>query len=303
MSSVVRDCSVIVCTRRRPAELTRCLASVAAVNHDVLEVLVVDNSEGDPTTREIATEAGARYLLEPQRGLSTARNTGALAAAGELLAFIDDDGVADSAWLRAHGKMFALSTVVATTGRILPISTQETQAPLARMLDLGERPLLVDRATADWFELANFGGLGFGGNMVFRRDAFDHGFRFCERLGRGAGLNGGEESYAFFSLIRDGNSIAYVPDAVVYHEAVAPAQQRARELEGARRYAAYLCMLLAEEPEFRLRTMRYVVDALRRPPKPWRRIDPRVRAVSHARILLAAAGGPLQYLKSRRAAR
>ena len=39
----------------------------------------------------------------------------------------------------------------------------------------GNRPRQVDRKTPLWFELANFGGIGDGMNMAFRRSAFEVG--------------------------------------------------------------------------------------------------------------------------------
>jgi hypothetical protein len=52
---------------------------------------------------------------------------------------------------------------------------------------------VVDRQTPAWFERANFGGIGDGGNMAFRRYAFAVWPGFDVRLGRGALLHGGEE--------------------------------------------------------------------------------------------------------------
>ena len=85
-------------------------------------------------------------------------------------------------------------------------------------LDLGEQAFVVDRSDPWWFERANFGGLGSGGsNMVVKRRAFDQGLRFRETLGLGADLGGFEEHYFFFTMIKSGARVAYVPDAVVRH--------------------------------------------------------------------------------------
>jgi glycosyltransferase involved in cell wall biosynthesis len=279
--------------------LERCLRSLVAVGEPKFEVVVVDNSGGDPATARIAADAGATYLREPRQGLSRARNAGAATAKGELLAFIDDDAVAETGWLRAHADTLSRSAAIGTTGRILPIVSEVARPATAPMLDLGVRSFTVDRSTAWWFELANFGGLGFGGNMVLRREVFDAGFRFTEGLGRGASLQGGEESYAFFSLIRDGGMIEYVPEAIVRHDGPAEVHRRAGERAAARRYSAYLCMLLAEEPGYRLRTARYVGDALRRPARPWRRLGSDARATSRQRSLLAALTGPVEYVTAR----
>ena len=57
-------CSVIVCTRHRPGPLGDCLASLAALDGPDPEVIVVDNTQGDSETEEIARKAGATYVIE-----------------------------------------------------------------------------------------------------------------------------------------------------------------------------------------------------------------------------------------------
>ena len=54
------------------------------------EVIVVDNNSSDRTA-EIARERGARVVHEPENQISRARNTGARAALGDYLMFLDAD--------------------------------------------------------------------------------------------------------------------------------------------------------------------------------------------------------------------
>src|SRR5687767_8018886 len=83
--------SVVVCTRHRSEKLKRCLEAVGGRMPAPADVIVVDNTSGDPQTREVAHAAGARYLVEPIPGLSRARNTGARASGSDVVAFVDDD--------------------------------------------------------------------------------------------------------------------------------------------------------------------------------------------------------------------
>ena len=68
------SCSVVVCTRHRPALLARCLASRSS-SIGATEVIVVDNTRRT-RGRARTAEAGARYVVESRVGLSRARNTG-----------------------------------------------------------------------------------------------------------------------------------------------------------------------------------------------------------------------------------
>ena len=85
--------SVVVPTRERPADLTRCLQALAGVADEGHEVIVVDNDPATDRTKVIADQFGARYVLERERGLNRARNAGVAAARHELVAFVDDDVV------------------------------------------------------------------------------------------------------------------------------------------------------------------------------------------------------------------
>ncbi len=58
--------------------------------------IVVDDGSTDDTAA-IAREYGVRLIRTPNRGLSSARNTGLAAATGEIVAYIDDDAYPDPA--------------------------------------------------------------------------------------------------------------------------------------------------------------------------------------------------------------
>ena len=277
--------------------LGRSLESLVQLDYPSYEIVVVDNATEDSEAEEVAGRAGARYLREPRPGLSRARNAGVEAAGGELIAFIDDDAVAEQEWLHRHADALTDPAVGATTGRILPMSSHSS--PESQLLDVGDAPLRVDRSNPHWFELTNFGGLGFGGNMVFKRAVFESGMRFRESLGVGAPLGGAEELFAFFEIVRDGHAIFYLPQAVVRHESPIDALPWRGRLAGTRRYSAYLCLLLVEEPEFRRRTLRHIAEALSHRPRPWRRPPDDSGRAPRWRVLAEAARGPALYLRSR----
>jgi glycosyltransferase involved in cell wall biosynthesis len=295
-------CSVVVCTRHRADRLAACLDGIARIDGPSFEVIVVDNTTGEAAVRELALAAGARYVIEPNVGLSRARNVGARAARGSIVAFIDDDATPARDWLARHVTALADATLSATTGRVVPSSpeTPPARAYLAAGAeDLGEEPFRVDRHTPSWFEMANFGGVGVGPNMAVRRSVFARGWGFREDLGPQNGLPG-EEHYAFFSLIRDGHAIAYVADSVVHHDppaTMAGLERRKRQI--AHGSAAYLVMLLVEEPGFRRATLRYAWGAVSGGRRSWRRTQSREPLVSRAQLARAVVSGPFAYLRWR----
>ena len=298
-------CSVVVCTRGRPRRVAACIESLTRLEHPSYELVVVDNSTGDPEVQRAARAAGARYVVEPRGGLSRARNTGARAARGEIVAFTDDDATPAADWLALHAAALGDPLLSATTGRVVP-ATPDSPTGRAYLAagaeDLGREPYRVSRATPSWFEKANFGGVGVGPNMAFRRTLFERGWCFREDLGPEDGLPG-EEHYAFYSLIRAGHVIAYVPESIVHHDV--PATMAA--LEGRRRRivrggAAYLTMLIVEDRGARGAAMRYALSALSAlsgKRRPWRPTQAQQPLLSRPRLAMVAAQGPLLYVRWR----
>ncbi|HLX55825.1 MAG TPA: glycosyltransferase, partial [Ktedonobacteraceae bacterium] len=103
--------SVILCTYNRRNLVMSALASLRrqTLPYTAFEVIVVDNGSSDGTSGAVRSYVNAgRHkgkktddiwkvicLSEPQNGLAYARNTGLLAASGEIAVFLDDDAIAD----------------------------------------------------------------------------------------------------------------------------------------------------------------------------------------------------------------
>jgi GT2 family glycosyltransferase len=104
-SASVRDdwrVSVCVCTRNRPHELRRCLASIAASRLPVHETIVSDDSDDGEQTRAVCGEfERVAYLPGPGRGLCANRNNAVAAATGTHVLFLDDDACLSATFLDA----------------------------------------------------------------------------------------------------------------------------------------------------------------------------------------------------------
>jgi glycosyltransferase involved in cell wall biosynthesis len=91
--------SVIVCSYNGARTLAACLDSLGKLNYPAYEVILVDDGSTDDTAHVAAQFPWARYIHQSNQGLSHARNTGAAAAKGEVLAYTDSDCMADVDWL------------------------------------------------------------------------------------------------------------------------------------------------------------------------------------------------------------
>lgn len=92
--------SVVVCTYNRGKYLERCLNSLRQQSYQNYEIIVVNGPSNDETDSVLDKYPDVRVVKqETLNGLSYARNLGINASRGEIIAFIDDDAVADESWL------------------------------------------------------------------------------------------------------------------------------------------------------------------------------------------------------------
>jgi glycosyltransferase involved in cell wall biosynthesis len=295
-------CSVVVCTRDRPEQLGRCLAALSRQTHSPFDVLVVDNAPSDGRTREVAARWGVGYLLEPEAGLSRARNRGARECSGDIVAYIDDDAVAEPGWLAALAAEFADPSVGVVTGRCLPLeggAEEEASALMQQWWSTGPERLRVDRQSEGWEILAIRGGIGVGLNMAFRRGLFAEWRGFHPRLGRGARVRGGEEQLAFVDLMRLGHAIVYTPEAVVRH----PVPQRPADFQRFRSqaradYVAWLLFLIVEERSARRPALRVIREHLLRTPVPGVATRPVEEGRGRSSLVGTVLAGGASYLRS-----
>jgi glycosyltransferase involved in cell wall biosynthesis len=224
----VADVSVIVPARDAAGTLRRTLRALAAQEGaPAFEVVVVDDGSTDGTP-ELAEREGAQVVRVPPGGPARARNAGARAARGSVLAFTDADCFPTPGWLAAACR--ALEGADLVQGSVLP----EPGVPVGPF----DHTIWVTRPHG-LFETAN---------LVVRRDLFDRLGGFESWLMPSDGKELGEDVWFGWSARRAGARIAFAADALVHH-AVLPG--RPRDLLVGRRRLRYFPAMAARIPELR----------------------------------------------------
>jgi hypothetical protein len=114
------DISVIIPSLNEEKYLQKCLSSLVNQHtKESYEIIVVDGGSNDKTI-DIAKKYADKVIVEPRRPVGAARNAGAWAADGEILAFIDADTVASNSWIDAVENALEPNGIVGVTGPTLP---------------------------------------------------------------------------------------------------------------------------------------------------------------------------------------
>ncbi len=238
----LRSVSVVVTTCCNPVRLKRCVWSILACDYEDFEVIVVENRPGSEATREMLaqhfeTDARLRYVEEPGRGLSSARNAGLAVADNDVVAFTDDDVIVDRAWIRRSAEAFERGDDIAcVTGLILPLELEtESQLLLEQFMALGKgfsREIfrLPDALQRHPLLPYTAGVVGSGANTTVRADIARALGGFDPTLGTGTPAAGGEDLDLYIRLLHAGHAIAYEPSAIVWHPHPSGASKLGRQV-------------------------------------------------------------------------
>jgi O-antigen biosynthesis protein len=195
--------SVIVCSYNGAKTLDRCLASLRQVEYPDYEVILVDDGSTDNTREIAAKHPWVRAIHQENKGLSAARNIGAEAATGEIIAYTDSDCMADPEWL-----YFLVGTLLggeyAGVGgpNISPPAENWVQACVAAAPGGPSHVLLTD-VIAEHIP---------GCNMAFYKWAFDKIGGFDTEYRKA-----GDDVDFCWRLQQEGQIIAFSPAAIVWH--------------------------------------------------------------------------------------
>jgi GT2 family glycosyltransferase len=218
--------TVVICTRDRRDGLLKTLGSLAEQSDPRFDVLVVDNSLDGEIARTLVDFDGLalRCTHEPKPGLSRARNRGLTEVHSDLVAWIDDDEVADldwTAWIKRGFATPGRPDVVA--GMMLPAELEtNAQVDWERYGGFnkgrGMEPTRLAAGTPTVSDpLYPRPLFGSGGNMAFRTEALQAIGGFENRLGTGTLTRGGEDTRTLALMLEGGSTILHWPPAITWH--------------------------------------------------------------------------------------
>lgn len=205
--------AVVVCTYNRADMLSGALETVYDQTLDPrsYEVIVIDNNSVD-NTRAVVEDFGRRhftmhYYLEPEQGLSNARNRGWKIARGEYVAYIDDDCKVPKQWLSIAKEIIDRFSPAAFGGPFYPF--YDSRKPRWYKDSYGSHEPGRGAGVLKGGECVHI----YGGNAFFRRDVL-------EKLGgfnAGLGMSGrkicyGEETALLRAIA------ATMPEEIIYYD-------------------------------------------------------------------------------------
>ncbi|NOQ65561.1 MAG: glycosyltransferase [Methyloprofundus sp.] len=200
--------SVIVPTLDRPQSLQKCLDALVQQSYSVsnFEVIVVDDGSQNTLNNLIASYSESlniHLLRQANAGPAAARNKGATIAAGQWLAFTDDDCtpapdwlcVLDSATRSYPTQLLGGFTINALTENIYASASQSIQDIVYRHYNA--RPL-----QARFFASNN---MAVPAQLFAELEGFDASFRTSE------------DRELCDRCLHQGKQLVYIPEAIVYH--------------------------------------------------------------------------------------
>jgi glycosyltransferase involved in cell wall biosynthesis len=213
--------SVVICayTMDRWDDLVRAVESVRRQTWPPLEIIVV--IDGNEQLRRRAELEFSDLVVLPNAqgaGLSGGRGTGAAIARGAIVAFLDDDAIADANWLEELRPAYDHAHVLGAGGPVEPLWAQPTPRWFPPEFN--------------WVVGCSYTGMAhedgrmrnpIGTNMSVRAEVLRRSGGFADelaRLNRGSAMSGTAEETEFSiraARLHPGGYWAYRPHARVHH--------------------------------------------------------------------------------------
>jgi GT2 family glycosyltransferase len=205
--------SALICTRDRPEPLARVVRSLLANEGVDLEVIVIDQSEGEESGRALsacASDPRLKYLRADACGKGAALNEGLRRARGEFVACTDDDCEAAPHWVADMVRTLEGQPSAAVVFCTVTAGPYDRTAGYVPTYSAQQNRLL--RSIGDCRD-----GLGFGAGMILRRAVVMAIGGYDETFGPGSRFASGDEHDLCHRLLLKGWHVYETTDVSIVH--------------------------------------------------------------------------------------
>ncbi|MGB5218153.1 MAG: glycosyltransferase family 2 protein [Smithella sp.] len=197
------DISVIVPVFNSCGVIENCLKAIRnqkGLDHKILEIIVVDDASTDTSAQLAGKLCDRLIILQKNSGAATARNTGARAASGKIIIFVDSDVILEPHSLSTFMAVFEKDELISAAVGCYSEKPAETKWFNVYHNAFTRYHHNLSFKEIDWF---------WGAISAVRKDAFLKSGGFDERY-QGAS---GEDLALGRILFDQGYKIVYIPEA------------------------------------------------------------------------------------------
>ena len=193
--------SVVIISWRYVEGFQKNMALLNASRDGSFEVIFVNNGRDDAEFAPVLPHVDTYVNLNYNTGAYVARNIGSLFARAPVIIFLEDDGIIEEGFVKAHLEAYEKYTAISVRGVCRPL-TDNPVNKLARHYYLGSKAFPT---------IANLEG-----NSSYRAEAFYQAGGWSDEITFGHG--GPELSYRLTRVYPDQRMQIYYPVPVIYHD-------------------------------------------------------------------------------------
>jgi lipopolysaccharide/colanic/teichoic acid biosynthesis glycosyltransferase/glycosyltransferase involved in cell wall biosynthesis len=171
---------------------------------DSYEIIVVDDGSNDKTKEIVESYSSVRYLQITHGGPSAARNAGANAAAGEILAFTDADCIPSEEWLYQLTLPFQDPEIIGVKGAY---RTRQSEI-VSRFVQVEYESKYLRLQKQKFIDFIDTHSAAYRKDIFIENGGFDTNFKVASV----------EDQEFSFRLARKGYRMVFKPTAIVYHQ-------------------------------------------------------------------------------------
>ena len=204
--------SIVIPTYNRPDDIQECVRYLENQDYDNCEIIIVNDGSSKDYTAVVdgfsQVRGNIRYILKEHSGIVGTKNRGLKESASEFTAFLDDDCLACSAWVRSMIESLLAQKADVAGGTLL---SQEPETCVQRFSDAKK---VMDKPIVD--KEGRFVNI-FTGNACFRTSTLRAVGGF-DPLFETYHVNAAEDVDMTYRLNSIGAKMIHVPEAVVRHK-------------------------------------------------------------------------------------